>query len=102
MVNVNVNVSNLQTTNRNDYKVLLAPGALNNMSWYLHGASLAVADDGRPSQDVDCLRGRKCLVWLVLGEVLQTALVRLLVFILSEQKRKRQNLFNLTSPLTCM
>lgn len=49
---------------------------------YLHGASLAVADHGRPSQDVDRLRKWKCLVRLVLGEVLQTALIWLLVFIL--------------------
>lgn len=54
-------------------------------AWYLHGARLAVADIGRPSQDVDGFGNRKCLVGLVLREVFQAALIGLLVLVLGGQ-----------------
>jgi len=54
---------------------------------YLHGARLAVADHGGPS-DVDGLRERKRLVQLVLGEVLQAALVGLFVLILTKREEE--------------
>lgn len=63
------------------------------MVWYLHGASLAVADHRGPSLDVDGLRDRKCLVYLVLGEVLQTALIWLFVLILIGQKEMFDTLY---------
>lgn len=58
---------------------------------YLHGARLAAADHGRPSLDVDWLRERKRLVRLVLGEVLQAALIGLLVLILIGQRTPEGN-----------
>lgn len=50
--------------------------------WYLHGARLAVADHGGSPLNVDWLREEERLVRLVLGQVLQTALVGLLVLVL--------------------
>lgn len=49
---------------------------------YLHGARLAVAGHWRPPQQTDRLRQQQGLVGLVLREVLQAALVGLLVFVL--------------------
>lgn len=63
----------------------------NTTVWYLHGARLAVADHGWPSLDVDWLRDRKCLVWLVLREVLQTTLIGLFVLILIGQRTPEGN-----------
>lgn len=57
--------------------------------FYLHGACLAVTNHGGPSLDIDWVRDMKCLVWLVLGEVLQTALIGLLVFILIGQRTRQ-------------
>lgn len=56
---------------------------------YLHGACLAVTNHGGPSLDIDWVRDMKCLVWLVLGEVLQTALIGLFVFILIGQRTRQ-------------
>ena len=49
---------------------------------YLHGARLAAADHGGALLDADGLGERRGLVRLGLGQVLQTALVGLLLFVL--------------------
>lgn len=58
--------------------------------WYLHGARLPAAHHGRPAVDADWLRDRKCLVRLVLGQILQAALIGLLVLILIGLENRRR------------
>lgn len=57
---------------------------------YLHGACLPAAYHGRPAVDVDWLRDRKRLVRLVLGQILQAALIGLLVLILIGLKNRKR------------
>lgn len=58
--------------------------------WYLHGARFPAAHHGRPAVDADWLRDRKCLVQLVLGQILQAALIGLLVLILIGLENRRR------------
>ena len=53
---------------------------------YLHGARLAAADHGGALLAADGLGERQGLVGLVLGQVLQAALVGLLLFVLIGHK----------------
>lgn len=59
---------------------------------YLHGTRLPAAYDGRPAVDADWLRDRKGLVSLVLGQILQAALIGLLILILIclENRKRRE------------
>lgn len=67
---------------------------------YLHGARLPAAYHGRPAVDADWLRDRKCLVWLILGQIFQAALVGLLVLILIglvKRRRREEAVLNMGS-----
>ena len=59
---------------------------------YLHGARLAAADHGGAPLDADGLGEGQGLVGLVLGQVLQTALVGLLLFVLIGHKVTQRRL----------
>lgn len=74
-------------TRTNEQKWFCSP---RKQLWYLHWACLAVSDHWRPSLNIDWLRDEEGPIGLVLGEVLQTSLIGLLVFVLIGQKNRNK------------